>query len=96
MKATQRTSLWQLARGPLYAWAALCALLAATTAFAYVPLGWGNLATSLVIAVLKAAIIAVVFMELRSATGLVRLAALTGCLWLFFLFFLMSADYLSR
>jgi cytochrome c oxidase subunit 4 len=96
MSHADRTRLWKLARAPLFAWVALCALLIGTVAFAYVPLGPGNIAVGLFIATLKAAIIAMLFMELRSASGLVRLAAILGLVFLFFLLFLVSTDYLTR
>jgi len=94
--STTRERIWRCARKPLLAWSALCLLLAVTVALAYVPLGSTNLVISLTIALAKTALIALVFMELASANGLLRLAAVTGCLWLFFLFFLTFSDYLSR
>jgi caa(3)-type oxidase subunit IV len=88
--------IWELARAPLIAWGGLCALLTFTVILAYVPLGPMNLPISLFIAAIKTAIIAVVFMQLGSASGLIRLAGLTGLLWLLFLFLLTFTDYLSR
>jgi cytochrome c oxidase subunit IV len=86
----------EMVKGPLLAWLALMGLLGATLAFAYVPMGAMNLAVSLSIAGIKTGIIALVFMELALASGLLRLAALLGLYWLTFLFLLMFADYLSR
>jgi len=96
MSAAERRRLRELARGPFFAWTALCGLLIATVALAYVPLGPGNIVVSLLIATLKAAIIAFVFMGLRAASGLVRLAAVVGWVFLFFLIFLASTDFLTR
>ena len=90
------TGTWSLWRTPLLAWAGLTALLAATCALAYVPLGWGNLAVSLLIAALKAALVGLVFMRLFRGTPLDRLAALVGPIWVFVMFLLLEADYLTR
>ena len=96
MNSTTRKRIWQVARGPLLAWGVLCVLLATTVAIAYVPLGSMNLVFGLAIATAKTLVIVTVFMELVSAPGLIKLAAATGCVWLFFLLFLMSTDYLAR
>ncbi|HET7410691.1 MAG TPA: cytochrome C oxidase subunit IV family protein [Pararhizobium sp.] len=84
------------AGGAVLAWAALSALLAATVALAYVPMGVGNLAVSLLIATAKAAIIMLVFMKLWRSQPLVRLAAGTLVLWLSILIGLTFTDYLTR
>jgi caa(3)-type oxidase subunit IV len=77
-------------------WIALCALLALTACLAYVPLGDANLAVSLVIAGVKAALIGTVFMRLSRTDNLNRLAAAAGPIWIFILIFLIGADYLTR
>ena len=77
-------------------WAALLALLAATTAIAFLPLGPFNLALALAIAGAKALLVLVFFMELRHASGLVRAFALAGFFWLTILLGLTAADYTSR
>ena len=83
-------------RAPLLAWLTLGGLLGLTTLLAYVPMRGVNLAVSLLIASAKAVIIALVFMELAPATGLLKLASAAGFLWLLFMFFLMFSDYLTR
>jgi cytochrome c oxidase subunit 4 len=77
-------------------WLALMALLAATAAIAWLPLGWINTAISLGIALAKALLVALVFMRLRRAHGLLRLTALAGIVTLFLLFGLAGTDYATR
>jgi cytochrome c oxidase subunit 4 len=77
-------------------WLALMALLAITAAVAWVPLGWVNTAISLGIALAKALLVALVFMRLRRAQGLLRLTALAGVVTLCLLFALGGADYATR
>jgi cytochrome c oxidase subunit 4 len=88
--------IWHLVRLPFAALVALTIFLGSTIAIAYVPLGPVNLVVALVIAAIKVAIIAVIFMELREARGIQLLAAGVGVFWLMFLFLLSFADYLSR
>lgn len=83
-------------RNILPTWAGLMALLAATVATAYLPLGGGNLVLSLGIAVAKAALVAVIFMQLRRPNPLLRLAAAAALVFLTFLFSLIYADVLTR
>lgn len=77
-------------------WLALMALLGATAAIAWLPLGWFNTAISLAIALAKALLVALVFMRLRRAQGLLRLTALAGVVTLCLLFALGGADYATR
>jgi cytochrome c oxidase subunit 4 len=77
-------------------WAALMLLLAATTASAFVPLGSLNIVVSLVIAIIKALIVLLVFMELRASRGLVRAFAAAGFFWLLIMIVLTGADYWHR
>jgi caa(3)-type oxidase subunit IV len=91
-----RSRLWRICRLPLLIWTALCLLLAATCFLAYVPMGPANLPVSLCIAGLKAALIGAVFMRLRDNNALNRLAASAGPIWLFIMFLLIGADYLTR
>jgi len=81
---------------PLLVWIGLCALLAATCALAYVPLGEANFPISLCIAALKAALVGMVFMRLFENNALNRLAAAAGPIWVFVMFLLMGADYFTR
>jgi cytochrome c oxidase subunit 4 len=77
-------------------WMALLVLLAATFALAHVPLGGWNTATALAIAVAKALLVALVFMQLRGSSALVALFAAAGIAWLAILFGLSAADYATR
>ncbi|MBV9992156.1 MAG: cytochrome C oxidase subunit IV family protein [Alphaproteobacteria bacterium] len=81
---------------PLLTWAALCVLLAATCALAYVPMGRANLAVSLAIAAAKAGLVGVVFMRLFENNPLNRLAAAAGPIWIFVMFLLLFSDYATR
>ena len=77
-------------------WIALLLLLAATAGSALLPLGWLNTAISLGVALAKALLVAVVFMRLKRAPALVRLAAVAGTVTLAILFGLALTDYLTR
>ena len=81
---------------PSAVWFALLLLLAATVGAAYLPLGISNTIISLVIAAVKVTLVMVFFMELRTSSALIRLAALAGMFWLIFLFALTAGDYLTR
>ena len=77
-------------------WLALMLLLCLTTALAFVPLGSANLFVSLGIAVAKALLVLIVFMELKGSTSLIRAAAAAGFFWLAIMIALTSADYTHR
>jgi cytochrome c oxidase subunit IV len=78
------------------AWLALLGLLGLTLGSAYVPMGAGNFVVNLTIAVLKALIVAWVFMHATRSGPFVRLLAATGVLWLLILVGLGMTDYASR
>jgi cytochrome c oxidase subunit 4 len=84
------------ARMVLKVWIALCALLALTTAMAFVPLGSANLPIALAIAIAKAGLVLWFFMELKGSAGLVRAFAAAGFFWLLILLALTWADYSQR
>ena len=77
-------------------WVALMLLLLLTLALAYVPMGTISPATGIGIAAIKAALVVLLFMELNDATPLIRLAALSGVVFLSAFFLLTLADVLSR
>ncbi|MBV8030704.1 MAG: cytochrome C oxidase subunit IV family protein [Betaproteobacteria bacterium] len=77
-------------------WVALLALLAATAASSFVPLGGWNSAINLAISCAKALLVAIFFMHLRHAGALLRLVAVAALLWLGILFGLSSADFGAR
>lgn len=77
-------------------WLALILLLAMTVGAAFLPLGPAKPFISIAIAIAKASLIFWFFMHLREDTGLLRLAAVGGALWLLILLLLMSSDLLTR
>jgi cytochrome c oxidase subunit 4 len=77
-------------------WLALLVLLGLSAGSALLPLGWFNTAIGLVIALVKALLVAVVFMRLRRAHALLRIAAITGIVTMALLFILSGADYATR
>ncbi len=77
-------------------WAALMLLLLLTLALAYVPMGMLSPVTGVGIAAINAVLVVLLFMELNNAMPLIRLAALSGLIFLAALFLLTLADVLSR
>jgi cytochrome c oxidase subunit 4 len=77
-------------------WVALMAFLALTFGSSYLPMGEWNTAINMAISGAKAALIAAVFMHLRHAGTLLRVAAVAGLLWLALLFGISSTDYATR
>ena len=81
---------------PLAIWAVLMVLLAATIGYAFWPGAPLKTEVALAIATAKAVLIALLFMQLRSAAWLVRLAAIAGLAWVSLLYLIAFADYLTR
>jgi cytochrome c oxidase subunit 4 len=77
-------------------WAALMALLVLSLVLAYVPMGKFTAAPGIVIAFVKAGLVVALFMELVKSKPLVRLAALSGLVFVLVMFALTLADVLSR
>lgn len=84
------------ARPLILTWLALVLLLAVSAGTAMLPLGWGNTAIGLAVALVKALLVALVFMRLRSGAVLLRLAALAGVAAMALLFGLSGTDYATR
>ncbi len=76
--------------------AALLTLTAITTAAAFVDLGPFNNVVALGIAVLKAALVVLIFMHVKYSPRLVPLVVVAGCFWLAILIVLTLTDYLTR
>ncbi|MCC6661247.1 MAG: cytochrome C oxidase subunit IV family protein [Phycisphaerales bacterium] len=76
--------------------AALLILLAATSLVARLDLGAMNVLIALVIAAVKAGLVATFFMHLRTSSPLMRIFAGTGLLWLGIMMALSLNDYLTR
>lgn len=74
----------------------LLLLLVITYVLAHIDLGRFNIATSLFIAAIKASLVLLYFMHLRSSVGILRVAAGVGAFWLSIMVFLTMTDYLSR
>ena len=77
-------------------WATLLALLAITTASAYLDLGSGNTVLNLVIAGIKVVLIATFFMHLGRSDSAVHIAAVSALFFLLILAFLTLGDVLTR
>jgi len=74
----------------------LLLLLALTVEAARHDLGYWNFAVSLLIATVKAVVIALFFMHVWNSTRLVKLVVATSLLWMVILFTLSLADYWTR
>lgn len=83
-------------RGLLLTWIALIALLLASLGSSYLSLGLVNPALSIGIAMLKSVIVVWLFMQMRKASALVRLAAMSGLVMLLLLAGLTGVDYATR
>jgi cytochrome c oxidase subunit 4 len=77
-------------------WVALGALLSLTVGLSFAPLGPFRLGVSLLIAALKAALIYWVYMDLRKADGIVRIAALAALFFLGVLLLMTGLDFSIR
>lgn len=76
--------------------AVLMVLLVVTYEAARHDLGRWNMPTAMLIASLKAVLVAWFFMKLRRAVTLTQLAAVAGLLWLAIMFALTLSDYRMR
>jgi cytochrome c oxidase subunit IV len=90
---TRTYAIW---RRNILVWLALLLLLMLTFGVAHLSLGVGNVVAGLAIATIKAGLVVMIFMGLRSANGLIKLTAAAGVFWLIFLFALTLSDVLAR
>lgn len=90
------SSIWPLWRKNGLIWLALLALLLLSFQVAYLKLGPWTTIIGIAIALIKAALVAVLFMELTTASTLTRLAAAAGLVFLASLFLLTLTDVISR
>ena len=74
----------------------LLVLLGLTLAVSFLPVGPWRLAVGLLIAGVKASLVAVIFMHLRWSSPVMRLFAVAGLVWLAILLTLTLTDYLTR
>lgn len=77
-------------------WAALIVLTFTTAAVSYIELGEWNIVVALLIALLKASLVAWVFMGIRHSNTLTRLFCVAGLVWLCIMMFITFSDYLTR
>jgi len=77
-------------------YAALICLLALTAGSMSLPVGWWSTPIGLVIAAVKAFLIAYFFMNLRGQPGIVRVFAVAGLFWLLILLVLSASDFFTR
>lgn len=84
------------ARRLLLAWLALITLLLSSLGSAYLSLGAFNPVLSIGIALFKSAIVVWLFMQMKKASALVRLAAASGLAMLTLLAGLTGVDYATR
>ncbi len=77
-------------------WLLLLLLLGATAATAFIQLKGTGAILHLGVAGLQVVLVWLLFMDLRRSSGVVRLCAVTGLLWLSFMFALAFSDYFTR
>ena len=80
----------------LVTWLALLVLMLSSLGSAYLKLGPWNMIAGLLIATIKAALVAWLFMRLREAGALIRLVAVAGLGVWFILVALSGVDYETR
>jgi cytochrome c oxidase subunit 4 len=84
------------ARMLVVTWLVLLVLMLASLGSAYLKLGAWNMVSGLVIATIKGALVAWLFMRLREAGALIRLVAVAGLGVWFILVALSGVDYETR
>lgn len=85
-----------LARKYVLVWLSLLTLLGLSAGSAYIDLAWGNTAVNFAIALIKLALIMVVFMRALQGEGALRLAFGAAVFILTLLAFLSFGDYFTR
>ena len=75
---------------------ALIVLTVLTTAVSHINMGEFNIVVALLIAVLKASLVAWIFMGVRHVTSLTKLFVIAGLVWLSILVLLTYSDYSTR
>ena len=81
---------------PLLVWAALLVLALASLAYAFWHPAPARFEVGLAIAAVKSLLIGLIFMQLRKASGLVKIASLAGPFFLSLLFLFTFADFMTR
>jgi len=80
----------------LLIWAALLVLLLLSLVAAYIPMGRVTTASGIAIAAAKSTLVVLLFMELASAKPQIRIAAISGLVFLVAMFALTFVDVLAR
>jgi cytochrome c oxidase subunit IV len=91
-----RSAFARTARTLVVTWLALLLLMLASLGSAYLKLGPWNMVSGLVVATIKAALVAWLFMRLREAGALIRLVAVAGLGAWSILVALSGVDYETR
>lgn len=77
-------------------WVTLVVLTAVTTLVSHLELGVFNIVVALLIAVIKASLVAWIFMGVRYTTNLTKLFVVAGLVWLSIMVLLTYSDYSTR
>ena len=77
-------------------WATLIVLTGTTAWVSYIELGEWNIIVALAIALIKASLVAWIFMGVRYSTNLTRLFCVAGLVWLCIMILITFSDYTSR
>ncbi len=77
-------------------WAALLVLLALTCGISYVHMGVANAAVAMLIALAKAALVVLFFMEVWYRPRMIKALVIAGLFWLGIMFVMTFHDYLTR
>ena len=75
---------------------ALIVLTATTIGVSYIDLGDWNIVAAITIAVIKASLVAWIFMNVRHSTTLMKLFVVAGLIWLGIMMVFTFADYTTR
>jgi len=77
-------------------WITLLVFTGITVGVAYLNLGDWSVAVALIIAVIKASLVALFFMEIRFSAKMTQIVLVGGLAWLLILLLLSMTDYASR
>ena len=77
-------------------WATLIVLTWTTVGVSYIELGEWNVVVALGIALLKASLVAWIFMGVRFSTPMTRLFVVAGLIWLTIMIIITGGDYATR
>lgn len=80
----------------LAVWLALVLLAALTVGTAYIPMGAANMPVNILIAGIKAVLIAIFFMHLASPDSVPRIVCIVAAVMLVVMFALSGVDYYTR